>query len=299
MRTPGPVERDLKIIDGPRAGIGRRLAIFVLMMLGAAVFVYPNAADWFSSRAHVAAIEGYRDDVEALVPHERSARSERADNYNAHIQPGELRDPFAITAEFADSSQAADDYLHLLKTGSSEAIGRVRYDGVGIDLPIYPGTSEDVISKGAGHLHGTSLPIGGPSTHAVLTAHSGMPNARLFTPLHDAVVGDLFWVEVLGERRWYKVENIAVVDGDDLSELRVAEGQDEVTLFTCTPVGVNSHRLLIRGARIDAPTADVYSGPDEATLGFPWWAAGLLVIGATLGFALFPYKRKEMGAQTL
>ena len=272
-----------------RAGIGRRLIIFTMVMLGAVIFLYPTAADWFSRLRHAETLSSYQHALESMSDDEKRESFDRAAAYNADIPPGGLRDPFAETAT-EERHQFLADQFHVLKTQESDVIGRVRFDQVGIDLPMYHGTDNDVISKGAGHLDGSSLPIGGPSTHAVLTAHSGLPHARLFTPLHEATLGDVFWVETLGERRWYRVENILIVDEYDLSELNIVKGRDQVTLFTCTPIGVNSHRLLVRGERIEAPSEDGGAVHDDVLLGFPWWALSLALIVVALCLVLFGHR---------
>lgn len=135
------------------------------------------------------------------------------------------------------------------------------------------GTDDDVISRGAGHLYGSSLPVGGPSTHSVRTAHSGLAHAALFAPILRADLGDMFTVEVLGEKHYYRVDQIRTVSPNDTRALQVIEGRDLVTLITCTPVGVNSHRLLVTGVRVPAPEGD---GRQElvretVTVGFAWW----------------------------
>lgn len=270
-----------------RAGIGRRLVIFTMVILGAVIFLYPTAADWYSRLRHAETLASYQQVMSSMSDDEKQEGLDRAAAYNADIPPGGLRDPFAETAHSEERHHFLADQFHVLQTRESDVIGRVRFDQVGIDLPMYHGTDNEVISKGAGHLDGSSLPIGGPSTHAVLTAHSGLPHARLFTPLHDAALGDVFWVEALGERRWYKVENIVIVDEYDLSELIVVEGRDYVTLFTCTPIGVNSHRLLVRGERIEAPSEDGGAVHDHVLLGFPWWALCLIFIAVALSLVLF------------
>lgn len=273
--------------------MGRRLVIFIMVMLGAAIFLYPTAADWFSRLRHAETLSSYQQVMASVSDDEKQEGFNHAVAFNADIPPGGLRDPFTEAVASEEHRRLLTDQFHILKTRESEVIGRIRFDQVGIDLPIYHGTENDVISKGAGHLDGSSLPIGGPSTHAILTAHSGLPNARLFTPLHDATLGDVFWVETLGERRWYKVENIVIVEGYDLSELAVVEGHDHVTLFTCTPVGVNSHRLLVRGERIDTPREDVEAVINDVFPGFPWWGLWLLLIAVSLGLALFPFRRTK------
>lgn len=266
---------------------GRSLAILVIIVLGFGVFLYPTAADWFSRLNHNNEITGYQQSLGGLSEEARSEALMIADEYNSRMPDGPLRDPFAYESANADSDAGYVAYENLLKVSASGVIGRIQFAELGIDLPIYHGTDDEVISKGAGHLYGSSLPVGGPSTHSVLTAHSGLPTASLFTSLHDVEIGDEFWIEVLGEKHWYRVENTAVVEPNDLSEMQIIKNKDYVTLFTCTPVGVNSHRFLVRGERIEAPPAVAGSIQSEVVAGFPWWVLILLGGTGTAAWLLF------------
>lgn len=261
------------------------------IIVGLGILLYPSTADWFSRLNHNNEITRYQQDAAAISSQERSEALRLADEYNSRMPSGPLRDPFAYESATAETDAGYAAYEDLLRVSGTGAIGRVRFADVGIDLPIYHGTENAVISKGAGHLYGSSLPVGGPSTHSVLTAHSGLPSASLFTPLHDVKLGDEFWVEVLGERHWYRVENIVVVDADDLRELQIIEGHDYVTLFTCTPVGINSHRLLVRGERIAAPPPEVGEMQGDVHAGFPWWA--LIFVGGTAATIIVLTRRRK------
>lgn len=151
-------------------------------------------------------------------------------------------------------------------------------------------------------MYGTSLPVGGPSTRSVLTAHSGLPHAQLFTPLHRAEIGHTFWISVLGEDHHYRVEGIETVEPGDTSSLNIIEGEDWVTLFTCTPVGVNSHRLLVHAVRIADPAAAqerVELAGDGKTLRFPWWLVWF--VGGSAGAAwllMTPPRKRRDGARS-
>src|SRR5699024_511690 len=140
--------------------------------------------------------------------------------------------------------QGYQDYLNTLHDNDSGVVGEVSYPELGISLPIYHGTSDEVLRQGIGHLYGSSLPVGGASTHSVMTSHSGLINASLFTDLPQAQVGDVFTVSVLGETLYYEVRNLDTVLPHETEGLGVVEGEDWTTLVTCTPIGVNSHRLL-------------------------------------------------------
>lgn len=255
----------------------KRLPVQMMIVLGVILLAYPSAADWFATRNHNDEISGYVDAVEDMPEDAREAELEIARSYNAKMPQGPLRDPYAYDIDPEAEGAAYADYQRLLETAPSDAMGQLRYPSAGISLPIYHGTSDPVISKGAGHLYGSSLPIGGPGTHAVLTSHSGLVNARLFSDLPQrAQKGDIFTVTVLGKTSRYRVDQILTVLPHESDALRIVDGEDYVTLITCTPLGVNTHRLLVRGERIgDAPVSDTESRTvpgDGLATGFPWWA---------------------------
>lgn len=171
---------------------------------------------------------------------------------------GEAVDPFSAAqggsrASGEDSASKKDkEYQSLLDAGNG-VMGTIKVPKQSINLPIYHGTSEEALASGAGHLYGTSLPVGGKSTHSVITGHRGLVEAMMFTRLDEVKKGDFFYIEVMGETLGYKVDNISVILPDDTSKLRIAPGEDRVTLMTCTPYGVNTHRLLISGHRVSIP----------------------------------------------
>lgn len=265
---------------------GQALLVQALVMAGLAVLLYPSAANWFSDLNHNNQIAGYTEGVESLPDELRQHERRLAEDYNARMPQGPLRDPYSSApTNTGAESEAYAVYEKLLAVSDNGVIGSLAYPAVGITLPIYHGTSDAAISKGAGHLYGSSLPVGGPSTHAVLTAHSGLAQARLFTDLHNAKVGQTFSVRVLGEQHYYKVDRISTVAPGSTDSLQIVAGEDYVTLVTCTPVGVNSHRLLVRGERISAPSGsreDIESA--SITAGVPWWA--VVFIGGSAATAI-------------
>lgn len=274
------------------------LQVFAMVAIG--LLVYPDAANWISSIGHNSEISGYVRQVESTPSVERQQILDAAYAYNDQLEPGPLTDPYISMAEDAVlRSELYAAYEEMLRVSGTDAIGTLSYPTVGIALPIYHGTSDEVISKGAGHMYGTSLPVGGPSTRAVLTAHSGLPNAKLFTTLHKAAVGDTFWISVLGEDHHYEVRSVEVVEPGDTESFQIIEGQDWVTLFTCTPIGVNSHRLLVHAERVADPAGgsgtDVIGG-DGVKLGFPWWAVWFAGGSAAVGLFLFAKPRKKKGS---
>lgn len=273
----------------PRRRLGVPLALQIGAMIGIGALLYSSAADWFATLNHDSEISGYIDSVEQLPDHEREAELQLARDYNAHMPQGVLRDPYSAPAEQNERDAAYRAYEEVLRVSDNGVIGDLAYPRLGIGLPLYHGTSDEVLAKGAGHLYGSSLPVGGPSTHSVLTSHSGLLKASLFTPLPGARIGDTFQVTVLGETHYYEVDRIDTVEPEQTEGLRIVHGEDYVTLITCTPIGINSHRLLVRGVRVDAPTSDdgrALAG-DGRTAGFPWWAVGFAGGSAAVAWVLF------------
>ncbi|WP_243841775.1 class C sortase [Salinibacterium sp. ZJ77] len=269
------------------------VGLLIVIVLGLAVALYPSMADWFSRLNHNNEISEYRQVTQQLDPAVRSEALALADAYNARMPQGPLRDAFAYESPDSEVQAGYAAYEQLLRISESGVIGRVKLASAGIDLPIYHGTDDEVISRGAGHLYGSSLPVGGPTTHSVLTAHSGLASASLFTPLHDVKLGDEFWIDVLGEQHWYRVDQIVTVEPGDLREMQIVEGRDFVTLFTCTPVGVNSHRLLVRGERIEAPASEVGAMQGDVEAGFPWWL--LAFVGGTAVASVLVFRTGPRG----
>ncbi len=161
---------------------------------------------------------------------------------------GEAEDPFTQT----EGSVSDEEYTSLLDAGSG-VMGSISIPKIDVDIPIYHGTSESVLELGAGHLYGTSLPVGGEGTHSVVTGHRGLIKALMFTRLDELEKGDSFYIKVMGETLGYKVDRIEVIEPSDVSKLKIVEGEDRVTLMTCTPYGVNTHRLLVSGIRAQIP----------------------------------------------
>lgn len=277
-----------------KRGIAGSVVLQVFAMLGIGLLIYPAAADWLNSIGHKSEISDYVNQVESTPGEERQRILDAAYAYNDQIEPGPLTDPYLTSEE--DSAIGSDVYKayeEMLRISGTDSIGTLNYPAVDIALPMYHGTTDDVIAKGIGHMYGTSLPVGGPSTRSVLTAHSGLPQAKLFTDLHDATVGDTFWISVLGEDHHYEVREIETVLPNQTDSFQVIEGEDWVTLFTCTPIGVNSHRLLVHAQRIDDPgTSDQILTGDGLAAGFPWWAAIFIGGSAITAWLLFAPPRK-------
>ncbi|MFT4285883.1 MAG: class C sortase [Protaetiibacter sp.] len=286
---------------GRRGGVLSGIAILLVAMVAIGLLVYPDAADWFARVDHDAEVSGYVERVAATPSDERRRTLDAAYHYNETLNPGPLTDPYVSESEDAVlRSPVYVAYEQLLRISGTDTIGTLSYPGIDVILPIYHGTTDEVISKGIGHLYGTSLPVGGPSTRAVLTAHAGLPQAKLLTNLTQARVGDTFWISVLGEDHYYRVESTETVLPGDTESLRIIDGQDWVTLFTCTPIGINSHRFMVHAIRIpnpDAASDDVTAiVGDGLTAGFPWWA--LVFVGGSALVALvvfWPFRRRRKG----
>ena len=225
------------------------LVIGIIFLAGLSLLLYPFVANQWNNYRQKQLISGYEQAVsekEAAEGIDYDAERKKAEDYNEALLPCVLPDSFAL----AESSGVDPVYMNTLNIAGDEMMGSVEIPKINIKIPIYHTTEEDVLNKGAGHLEGSSLPVGGANTHAVISAHRGLPSASLFTDLDQMKVGDHFLIHVLDETLCYEVDKISVVKPEDTSALAVEDGQDLVTLLTCTPYGVNTERLLVRGHRV-------------------------------------------------
>ena len=235
------------------------LAFGCLFLVGFGILSYPTISDQWNSYRQSRLISTYEAAVAEMEPEDYSREWEAAWEFNNTLEKNNLYgDAFGSSeGEITDT-----EYWKILNTAGDGVMGYLSIPKINIRLGVYHGTAEDVLQTGIGHLDGTKLPIGGESTHSVLAAHRGLPSARLFTDVDQLERGDRFYIHILDEILAYEVDQILpMVDKDDmdmLSEaLQITEGEDYVTLFTCTPYGVNSHRLLVRGTRVP------YEGEEE------------------------------------
>ena len=200
-----------------------------------------------------AVISGYQRRVDSLTDKEIEKMKADAQKYNESLYGAVLSDPFS-------GGKSLDTrYVKLLNVG--EVIGYLEIPKISVYLPIYHGTSEEILQKGIGHLKNTSLPIGGENTHAVLSGHRGLPSATLFTDLDQLAKGDRFYIHVLNEVLAYEVDQVKVVEPENTSDLTIRQGKDYVTLVTCTPYGINTQRLLVRGRRVSYEAAKKQDAP--------------------------------------
>ena len=216
--------------------------LLFILLVGLSVMFYPTVSDWWNSRVQSRAIANYDQTIQHIDPHRYDEIWAEANEYNKKL--AELYAPFSN----ADEISGYDDILDLSGTG---IMGYITIPVIKVELPVYHGTSADVLNIAAGHLKGSSLPVGGKNTHAVISAHRGLPSARLFTDLDQLVKGDTFTITILDQIFTYEVEEILIVNPDEMDKLSIIPDGDYVTLMTCSPYGVNTHRLLIRSHRID------------------------------------------------
>lgn len=228
-----------------RVSISTIILVF-LLLVGLAVMLYPTISDWWNSNIATHAIANYDQRVADLDDDTTAQILQAARDYNSKLSK--------VYAPFSSPDEVPGYYNTLDITGTG-IMGYVTVQVIGVELPIYHGTSEGVLNIAVGHMQGSSLPIGGTSTHAVLSAHRGLPSARLFTDIDELVVGDIFTITVLKEIYTYEVEEILIVLPHEVDKLAIQPGRDMVTLMTCTPYGINTHRLLVRAHRIDTEYA--------------------------------------------
>ena len=214
-------------------------------LVGICILLYPAFSDFWNSRTQSRAIVDYESVLEELEPEDYSRMFEEAYAYNQTLYETEF--PLMDYKE-------VPGYNDTLSLTESKMIGYLKIDRIGVELPIFHGTSDDVLNRGVGHLEGSSLPVGGENTHCVMSAHRGLPSSKLFTDLDRLEKGDTFQIVVLDQVLTYQVDAIKIVKPNEVSDLQIIDGGDYCTLFTCTPYGINTHRLLVRGVRVETIT---------------------------------------------
>ena len=225
-----------------------RIILIVGFCIGLIISLYPLISNIYSRRNQIQVINDYTEDIKEIDTKQIAKELELANAYNRKLnQTIVLTDPFDPSA----IDMADDAYYDILNYTDDGVMAYINIPKIDVNLPIYHGTDSEHMLKGVGHLVGTSFPVGGVDTHAVLSAHSGLSTAELFTNLADLKKGDLFYIHVLDDVLAYEVDKINVVKPDETNDLKIVPGQDYVTLVTCTPYGINSHRLLVRGHRVE------------------------------------------------
>lgn len=217
--------------------------LIMVFIVGLSLLLYPTVSDYWNSFHQSRAIVSYMEAVAGIDDELYERYWEEARAYNEALAENGVR--------WHLSEEELEEYGRMLAVSDNGIMGYIEIPAISVYLPIYHGTGNAALQTGVGHLEGTSLPVGGEDTHAVISGHRGLPNAKLFTNLDKLTVGDTFLIYVLDETLTYEVDQILIVEPDDLSALRIEEGEDYCTLVTCTPYGVNTHRLLVRGHRIE------------------------------------------------
>nr|MBQ8244835.1 class C sortase [Oscillospiraceae bacterium] len=263
------------------------ILLILIFVIGLSLLLYPTFADWWNSMHQSYAIANYDAAMANLKDEDYTHLFAEAEEYNERIKAIDF--PLMYHED-------VPGYYDILDVSGTGIIGYIDIDKIGVELPIYHGTSEGVLQIAVGHLEGTTLPIGGIGNHAALSAHRGLPSARLFTDLDKMELGDTFTITVLDRLLTYEVDQILIVEPHDVDALYPVEGEDLVTLVTCTPYGINSHRMLVRGHRIENAeevrvvrvTADAVQ--IEPVIVAPFVAAPMLLV--LLILLMIPKKKK-------
>lgn len=224
------------------------LLIVLILLSGAGLLLYPTVSDQYNQLLNARRILAYNQSAQRLAPADNSAMLEAARAYNRTLNQAPVADAFSSDGDAPE--QADEAYSALLNPNGDGIMGYIEIPRIGVRLPIYHTTADDGLERGVGHMEGTALPVGGADTHCGLAGHRGLPSARLFTDLDQLEKGDLFYISVLGDNLVYQVDRVNVVEPHELQYMDVEPGRDLLTLVTCTPYGLNTHRLLVRGTRV-------------------------------------------------
>ena len=232
--------------------------LLIILLIGAGLLGYPTFADWWNSFHQSRAIAGYSEEVSKIddATYERLLREAHAYNRKL-LKKGDGR--------FIMTDEEREEYNKTLNIDDSGIMGYIEIPKINVSLPIYHGTSEEVLQIAVGHIEGSSLPVGGKGTHCVVSGHRGLPSAKLFTDMDQLQEGDIAQITVLDETLTYEIDQIRIVLPNELEELAIDPEKDYLTMVTCTPYGINSHRMLVRAHRIDNPDAGEVRVTSDAT----------------------------------
>ena len=258
------------------------IIIVLLFLCGIAVFLYPTVSNYLYEKNSTRAIIEYTEKLSEMSPEliEEEKQAVREYNKNLHNDSVVITDPFDPNAVFVDDEE------YNKRLSFDDIMATLEIPAINVNLPVYHGTEETVLQKGVGHLNKSSLPLGGESTHVVLSAHCGLPSARLFTDLNLLKEGNIFRIYVLDEVLTYQVFNIEVVEPNDNSSLVIRYGEDIASLITCTPYGVNTHRLIVHGKRIDEAQAEIIEEPAKVESKSWEYYANIIAMSVTILFVL-------------
>ena len=266
------------------------IILLILFFIGLSVLLYPSLSSYWNSKTQSEAIVDYESMLSQYKPEDYAAIFDEADAYNKALS--ELDDPMA-------EYNRLSDYHKILNVGGTGMMGYITIPKISQELPVYHGTSDGVLSVAVGHLEGTSLPVGGENTHSVVSAHRGLPTAVLFTHLDRMEIGDTFYFTILDRTITYEVDQIRIVEPNDTSLIRIAQGKNYCTLLTCTPYGINTQRLLVRGHQVDeTQTRSIYIANEayrvEPLITMPFVALPIIFI--LLIYVMFaPVKKETLG----
>ena len=272
----------------------------VLFLLALGLTLYPMISNYYNQRHQSQIQTAYREVLEQTDTAELKRIREQAAAYNAAITPGAAEEAYSQEAILT----ASNNYVNQLNVGGSGIMGYIDIPKIHVDLPIYHGTGTDSLNRGTGHLLGSSLPVGGDSTHTIITGHSGMASQKMFTDLEQLHEGDVFYLRVLDETLAYEVKAVHTVLPHDTTYLGIVPGQDLCTLVTCTPIGINTHRLLVQGSRIPyepvQEVEDTVLSPEQKVVSHwedQYWLGIRLGLAAMVSIVLllnvFLYLRKK------
>ena len=226
-----------------KSGSASTIALVAIFFVGLSVLLYPTISDFWNEKRQSQAIVNYDDLIVDLTPEDYSELFDKADEYNRKIRN--------MAFPFMNYKNIADEYYDTIDVNGDGMMGYITIEKIKVQLPIYHGTSDKVLNSAVGHVEGSTLPVGGKSTHSVLSAHRGLPSAKLFTNLDKMEVGDVFTIRILDRTVTYQVDQILIVLPHETDNLNIVQGEDYCTLVTCTPYGINTHRMLVRGTRIE------------------------------------------------
>ena len=235
--------KDNKQNQKKKSGSASTIILVAIFFVGLSVLLYPTVSDFWNEKRQSKAIVNYDDLIVNLTPEDYTKFFNEADSYNQKIK--------GMPSSYMNHSNIAEEYYNILDVNGDGMMGYITIEKIKVQLPIYHGTSDKVLNSAVGHVEGSSLPVGGESTHTVLSAHRGLPSAKLFTNLDKVEVGDVFTIRILDRTITYQVDQVLIVLPHETESLNIVSGEDYCTLVTCTPYGINTHRMLVRGTRIE------------------------------------------------
>lgn len=270
------------------------IILLISFFIGLSVLLYPSISSYWNSKTQSEAIVDYESMLSQYKPEDYTGIFEAAEEYNKKLF--QLEDPMTEYPKLKE-------YNEILNIGGNGMIGYITVPKISQELPVYHGTSEGVLSVAVGHLEGTSLPVGGESTHSVVSAHRGLPTAVLFTHLDRMEIGDVFYFTILDRKVTYEVDRIRIVDPNDSSLIQIDEGKDYCTLLTCTPYGINTQRLLVRGHQVDeSQTRNLYIANEayriEPLIVMPIVALPIIFV-LLIYVMVAPVKKESLGEESL